>query len=359
MLSTLSEHAFARLMCIGRNQVQQCGRLYVLKKFLTVALLHKHALHQTVAHSLALPRIRELVKHHPKSTFKYLHGYLSRALDIRARSAILANHYHYLDGRVKADFIGRICRGKIPLWETEAAGHRYGIALTYPNNEEGELFLTFTEDDTTIFTLSFTIAPGNVLELADEQVAFIGRLQGVVNQRESIRRATKALQEVAPAALLLDAVRAISTAMDIPGIVGVSAENQICLREKRRSSAASVYDEFWISAGAYRASDLGYYLPTELQEKPLSSIQNKYRSRVKRKRQFRSEAVNQIRLAFESQCLGPHQHFAAPVTPEIGIGNYCGTLPAMNAFSFTTSASITSQRCGRFSIPSSAAGRSG
>ncbi len=359
MLSILSEHAFARLMHIGRSQVRQCGRLYVLRKYLTVALLYKHAAHHAVALSLALPRIRELVKHHPKSTFKYLHRYLSRAFDIHARSAILANHYRYLDRRVKPDFIGRICRGKISLWEAEAAGHRYGIALTYPNNEEGELFLTFTEDDTTIFTLSFTIAPGNVLELADEQIAFIGRLQGVVNQREPIKRATKALQEVAPAALLLDAVRAIATAMDIPGIVGVSAENQVCLGEKRRSSAASVYDEFWISAGAYRASDLGYYLPTDLQEKPLSSIQNKYRSRVKRKRQFRGEVVKEIRLAFESQCLGPRRHFAAPATPEIRIGDYCGTLPAMNAFSFATSASITSQRCGRFSMPSSAAGRSG
>lgn len=344
MPTTLSEHVLAKSTRVVFSQFQQCGFVYAFRKFLTITLLHKLSAHLAVAHSLALPRTRELVKHYPKSAFKYLRKYLARSFDIHSRAAILSNHYRYLDGRVRSDFISRICRGKIMLWENQADGHRYGIGLTYPKNEEGELFLIFSEDDAPLFTLSFTFAPGKVLGLADEQVAFIGRLQGTANNWESIKRATKSFQEVAPAALLLDAVRGIAIAMNITGIVGVSAGNQVCLSNSRRTTATYAYDEFWLSADAREISGLGYYLPTVSEEKPLSSIKNNHRSRVKRKRQFRSELVKQVSLAFDRQCAAPRIRLVSRLITEIRVGSYCGTLPAMNALSFATSASITSQR---------------
>jgi uncharacterized protein VirK/YbjX len=344
MPTTLSEHVLAKSTRVVLSQFQQCGFIYAFRKFLTITLLHKLSAHMAVAQSLSLPRTRELVKHHPKSAFKYLRKYLARSFDIHSRSAILSNHYHYLNARVRPDFISRICRGKIMLWENETDGHRYGIGLTYPKNEEGELFLIFSEDDAPLYTLSFTFAPGKALGLADEQIAFIGRLQGVANSRESIRRATKSFQDLAPAALLLDAVRAIATSMNITGIVGVSARNQVCLSDSRRNTAISAYDEFWISADARMIGELGYYLPTALEEKPLSEIKNNHRSRVKRKRLFRSELVKQISLTFDRQCVSPRAHPVSPLIIEMRIGNYCCTLPAMNDLSFATSASITSQR---------------
>ncbi len=333
MHTTLAEHGLAQSTRIAFGQFQQCGFIYSFRKFLTITLLHKLSAHLAVAHALALPHTRELAKHHPKSAFKYLHKYLARSFDIHSRSAILSNHYRYLDGRVRSDFISRICRGKILLWEDEADGHRYRIGLTYPKNEEGELFLVFSEDDTAIFTLAFTIAPGKMLGQANEQIAFIGRLQGTANNWESIKRATKSFQDISPSALLLDAVRAIATSLDIHGIVGVSASNQVCLSETRRDTATSTYDEFWMSAGAFPINGLGFYLPTFAEDKPLSSIKNNHRSRVKRKREFRSELVKQISQTFERQCIAPRQRPAPYLVTGMRESNYCGTLPAMNALS--------------------------
>jgi uncharacterized protein VirK/YbjX len=183
-----------------------------------------------------------------------------------------------------------------------------------------------------------------VLGLPDPQVAFIGRVQGVNNCWESIKRATKSCDDIAPATLLLDAVRAISLSMDITGIVGVSASNQVCLCGYRKAAATSSYDDFWVSAGASAINDLGYYLPTILEEKPLSAIKNNHRSRVKRKRQFRSALAKKISMVFESQCTAPSmQVFSSRITG-MRFGHYSGTLAAMNDLSFATSASITSQR---------------
>lgn len=333
MHTALAEHGLTRSTRLAFGQFQQCGFIYSFRKFLTITLLHKLPAHLAVAHALALPHTRELAQHHPKSAFKYLHKYLARCFDIHTRSAILANHYRYLDGRVRSDFISRICRGKIMLWEDEADGHQYRIVLTYPKNEEGELFLDFNEDDATLFTLSFTIAPGEVLGLEDEQIAFIGRLQGTANNRESIKRATKSFQDISPAALLLDAVRAIATSLDISGIVGVSASNQVCLCDTRRNTATCTYDEFWLSAGACPIDGLGFYLPTLAEDKPLSSIKNNHRSRVKRKRQFKSELMEQISLAFERQCIAPRMCLIPNLVTGTRERNYCGTLPAMSALS--------------------------
>ncbi|ADE12444.1 DUF535 family protein [Sideroxydans lithotrophicus] len=344
MPTTHPEHVLAKSTQIFLSQFQQCGFVYAFRKFLAITFLRKLSAHIEVAHALSLPHTRELARQHPRSAFKYLRKYLARSFDIHTRSAILSNHYRFLNNWIRPDFIGRICRGKIMLWECTTDEHRYGISLSYPKNEEGELFLEFSEDDAVIFTLSFTFAPGKALGLRDKQVSFIGRVQGVNNCWESIRRATKSCQDIAPATLLLDAVRAISLSMNITGIVGVSASNQVCLCGSRKGTALSSYDEFWVSAGASAINDLGYYLPTITEEKPLSEIKNNHRSRVKRKRQFRNALTEKISTVFESQCTAPTLQVSSSRLTGMRFGNYSGTLVAMNDLSFATSASITSQR---------------
>ncbi len=285
------------------GQFRHCGVLYASRKYLKLALLFKLSDHLRVSRALALPQTRSLLEHHPRTAFKYLHKYLARSFDIQSRSAILANHYHYLSGLVDMDFIDRICRGEIALWEEEIEGSRYGISLTYPKNEEGELFLSFTENAVPLFTLSFTIAPGRLLNVADDQVVFVGRLQGAANSRDAIKRASKAFHELTPAALLLAATRGIAASLNITGIVGVSARNQVCMRGTQCPNAASAYDEFWTSAGGEMLYEQFYYLPVEQMEKPLSQVKNNHRSRVRQKRQLKNSLTSRISLTFKQKCL--------------------------------------------------------
>lgn len=244
--------------------------------------------------------------HHPQAPFKYVRNYLALSFDIQTRAAILANHYEYLADLVVMDFTDRICRGAISLWQEEIAEQRYSIDLSYPGNEEGELFLVFSENAEPLYTVIFTIASGKSLDVTDDQLIFIGRMQGVAHKREALKRASKSFEELIPAALLLSAIRAIAETLDISGIVGVSARNQVCKYGSRFPAvAASAYDEFWISSGGVKLNEQFYYLPVPQTEKPLSEIKNNHRSRVKRKRQVKYSLMEQVSLTFRRQCLAP------------------------------------------------------
>ncbi len=312
-------------------QVRQCGITYVCRKFLAIALFGQHKVHQEVSRALALPRVNALIDHYPRSTFKYLHKYLARSFQPSERALALSHHYRYLNERINSAFIPRICRETIVLWQCVAEGFKYEIGLSYPKNEEGELFLSFRENGTAIFTLAFTIVPGCMFKLTNGPVIFIGRFQGVASQKVAIKRAGSLCHEVVPATLLLDTVRAIARTLSIPGIVGVSAANQVCLRDHHRAGATAIYDEFWLAAGASQIGNIGYHMPTVKEDTPLSEIKNKYRSRTKRKRAFRGQLAEEVTRSFVTQCLAPSAH---------RVQN--GALATMEPFSPSTSPSLRS-----------------
>ncbi|KAF0205053.1 MAG: hypothetical protein FD173_1315 [Gallionellaceae bacterium] len=286
------------------HQFQKSGFIYASQKYLLIILLFKLSAHLRVSRSLSLPQTKSIIEHYPTEPFKYLHKYLALSFNTDSRSSILANHYQFLSRVVAIDFIDRICRGFIHLWEEEIEGNKYAISLTYPENEEGEFFLIFTENASRLFTLSFTIAPGKLLNVSDDQVIFIGRLQGVPDRKDAIRHASKFFHDTCPASLLLAAVRGVAAALDISGMVGVSARNQVCGdRLSLSCSSQSSYDEFYVSAGGQKLNEEFYYLSVTPNERPISSIKNNHRSRVKRKRELKRRLSEQIFIAFKKQCL--------------------------------------------------------
>lgn len=303
MFAPASEHEPIRPVRHVLEQFRHCGFLYAGRKCLLLLLSLKFYNHLTVTRSLSLTQNKPLLKHHPKVAFKYLHKYLARSFNIHTRSAILASHYDFLNNRTTIGFMDSICQGVVPLWEEKKEENLYGIGLTYPNNEEGELLLIFTENGSPIFTLAFTIAPGRLLNVPDDQVVFIGRLQGVVDKREAIRYASKSFHDLTPSALLMCAIRGIAVSLNITGIVGVSLQNQVTLRGVPfHATAASSYDEFWVAAGGEKLNEQIYYLPVAQTERAISSIKNNHRSRVKRKRQIKNSLIEQVSLAFNKKC---------------------------------------------------------
>lgn len=286
-----------------------CGVLYATRKYLALLLAFKFSGHLAVTRSLVLTQNKTLLKHHPKVMFKYVRQYLARSFNIHTRAMILANHYGFLNNLVVVDFMEKICQGAVVLWQETKGENQYSITLTYPNNEEGELFLIFSANASPLFTLAFTIAPGGLLNVPDTQVVFIGRLQGVINQRDAIRLASSSFHDLIPAALLMSAIRGIAGALNIAGIVGVSAQNQVTLRGIAAPLTFS-YDGFWVSAGGEKIDEGGYYLPVVRAEKAISSVKNNHRSRVKRKRQLKDSLTEQVSLAFNQQCLSLCDHRA-------------------------------------------------
>ncbi len=299
-------HQSRQIAAIVQRQARSCGWFYTLREYVKIAALLNFSSHFAVSRALAQPRVRQIANYHPRAAFKYLRKYLAHGLCLTARAEILASHYGWLNHYVASDFMARICEGQIPLWEETRGETQYRIALTYPRigHREGELALVFQEGATTLFTVSFTLAPGQLFDLPSERVAFVGRLQGSNGGFEAIKRATKACEDISPLALLLAATQALVASFGAQALVGVGATGQISVGGKHATNETAMgYDDFWRSVGAEELAGGLFHLSATQEEKPLSLIKANHRSRVKRKRQFKTALAEAIALAFRQRCL--------------------------------------------------------
>jgi uncharacterized protein VirK/YbjX len=241
----------------------------------------------------------------PKISFKYLGKYLSLSLSRASRLAILTHHYNTLANFVKDDFVEKIINGQIKLWEEYKGLDRYCIALTYPDyHREGDLSIVFYFNSHIIYTMSFTIAPGNLLDIPADHVLFITRMQGTTGHFDLIRHATKSLNDISPQKKLLVVIEAIATTMGISDIAGICAREQINFETiSSRDVDSKTYDDFWRNHGGKIINDKLFHLPVPLTHKPISMIPINHRCRVKNKRHLNKDFMGQVCLTFSQKCI--------------------------------------------------------
>ncbi len=252
-----------------------------------------------------LPNVRCAQNYHPRIALKYLGNYLGLSLDYKCRGIALANHYKFLNDHVGQDFIANIMHDQIILWEETKKENYFYISLTYPYYElEGDLSLIFYMNSNETFTLSFSIIPGYLIDVTDGQVLLITRSQGRIGSFDFIKSATKILHETTPVALLIIAIMAIVSSLKISTIAGVCSKEQVIVGGVAYANKTfSTYEKLWIAVGGEKINEKAYRIPTVFQQKPLSEIRQKYRSRTKRKREFKKAVYNHVIRNFNEKCL--------------------------------------------------------
>lgn len=243
------------------------------------------------------PVLLGLVRFDPILPFKYLtRGYLAGGLTVAERASCLAHHYRQLNARFPGAILRRILYGEVTLLEVRENDNVFAIVLGFSRLDvrEGELFLHLQVDGSTIFILQFTIIPGWVVKSERADVLLISRLQGMKGCYRQIHLATKAFQEVAPAALLFATLQGIGQALGIREMAGVCATSQFCYSEDCSASFEGAYDDFWIKLGADKATASFFSIPFRPLEKPLESIKNGHKARTKKKRAFKRQIADAV-----------------------------------------------------------------
>jgi uncharacterized protein len=249
---------------------------------------------------------RHLARRDPMFVFKYLGDYLARSFTRDQRARALVNHYAFLNDNLVGGFLGRLSDAPMMLWQQEVTGVAYRIYLEVPTSchAEGDLALVFRADETNIFFLSFTIAPGRIAGLAAPHVMYIARIQGKGGALDLIKNVTRNCHDVSPAATLLSAAQAVALALRIKDVIGISADDQLAVGGSSPSVLCpAVYDDFWRAMGASSISHQMFHLPVPLPEKPLSLISSNHRSRTVRKRNFKHEVSAHVEMVFRAQAL--------------------------------------------------------
>ncbi|RFP16141.1 MULTISPECIES: DUF535 family protein [unclassified Duganella] len=255
-------------------------------------------------------RLVALSSVHPELKYKYLRSnYLFSSLSIRDALAIVHHHYRVFASVVPVNFFPRLFDEKPLLWEFQKDGTKFSIRMTFPHDlnrpkrmldHEGDLALMFEVDGVPIYILCMTLVPNQIakkyFDVKDaKDVIFIGRVQGVPDQFDKVRAATKLLHDITPARLLISATESIAKPFSIETIVGVCNSEQLSKRKDfDESECLFDYDAFWTNIGAHATPSGLFSYQLGVSEKPIEEIQQKHRSRTLAKRRFRAEVVDTL-----------------------------------------------------------------
>lgn len=255
------------------------------------------------------PGLVGLVRRHPRVLFKYLHSkYLAAGLDNHHRLATLTGHYARLASTFPAPFLRTLLSNGLSIWERQGPPLAVGIALSFPHHDfEGELMLAFLADDVPIYTMTVTLASGDIAGQDHACALLITNLQGGRHQLPLIRKATRACANTPPAYLLLAALEGLADFFAVGCIAAVGNARQLA---KAGASAGEVrfdYDRFWSCLCGKPTSDGFYLFPPRLPEKPLQAFPSRHRSREVRKRKFKCDVAQAV-----ARCL---RHSAASMPP--------------------------------------------
>ncbi|MGI4871550.1 MAG: DUF535 family protein [Janthinobacterium lividum] len=233
---------------------------------------------------LGSPALHELAQRHPRLGYKYLGECLATDLTRKNRLASVLHHYDYLLAQARPAFFNQVLREQ-QLWQEERAGQVFSINLAYPfdTDFEGELSVQFRLNTTLLYTITFTLVPGWVVQSPCLSAALVSRVQGTRNFA-LIKQATKLLHDIAPSALLMQALYGLAQAFDIQAVAGVSNEQQLC---STKVAYHFDYDGFWQQLGAGPAVNGLFNLPLSPVVKPLEAVKANHRSRTVRKRYYK------------------------------------------------------------------------
>jgi uncharacterized protein VirK/YbjX len=246
--------------------------------------------HRRVLQLLKLPPLAEAARANPRFAYKYLtHDYLARGLATTQRASSFLHHYTRMHTALPDRALSEILGHLLKVYEIDADGNRFTISmgLSRDFDKEGEFSLNLHVDGEVIHLLCFTIVPGDIVGSEAPEVLLISRNQGMKGSYELIRRATKALHDVSPAALLFASLQGVALAFGIGHIAGVCAARQSSFTESSAAEFGQAYDDFFSAIGL-PLTPTGFFLASvPVEAKSLATVKKGHKLRTRRKRAFK------------------------------------------------------------------------
>jgi uncharacterized protein VirK/YbjX len=254
----------------------------------------------------APPSVRQsltrFIEAYPQTLHKILHGeHIARTLTRRNKADSFRNHYVFLYETVSPETFDAMLFREVTLYECCYGDTLYSITIQASRERlnEGEMSLYFHANGASLYILSFTIVPGQVLGLVDRQAFLISRVQGTPGRFQDIYQATKDIHEVAPQAVLMAALQGIAETIGVRNMAGISGTNQACYEARIGAVFEQAYDQFFTSLGAVPHSTGLYLLSVPFPQKPLNLIKPGHRPRTKLRRKLKSEIAHAVALSWQ------------------------------------------------------------
>jgi len=257
-----------------------------------------HWLHLLNSH----PALSEYVRSSPSFVYKVFRPYNTHALDADARLEAIRAHYEFVFRRGLGQTLAQA--SMVPVVLAEAAGKSglpYQIRLRTVHwfNREGELVLQLTQDERTLYSVVFTVAPRD-----GRPTVNVGCIQGgnTEDAREAIRSATRELHGIRPKQLMATLVRQLGYEYGCERMVMVSNRNRVVYAAIRRGRVLADYDQLWTELGAQPRRDGDWELPCAPVAAPdLDAIPSKKRSEARKRHELVRRMADDVCVALRAR----------------------------------------------------------
>jgi uncharacterized protein len=268
---------------------------------------------------LSLQEFAGYASRNPRMPFKFAaDDYLLRGLNTKQRKTCFLHHYRRLKRTFPASFLHRLLHDKISLVELRQDDSVYRVTayLSAPFDKEGELTLNLEVDQAEVFLASFTVIPGSIVGSEFAEAILISRLQGTRGKFDEIRRATRALHDVAPAFVLVAAMEGLAEALGIVEVIGTSASRQASYTGESPEEYSCAYDSFFNELGAAANPSGLFSVRVPIVAKPMSEVKRGHKLRTRQKRAFKREIADAVRQFILSNCRSNNGVVVGKETPQ-------------------------------------------
>ena len=232
---------------------------------------------------------------------EFIYAILAKNLSSKQRLIIIIGNLTFINKIIPITFINKLQKKELWLWISDESTNTSKIRLDFASHGmEGFFRLYYLYNEETIFTIGFTIAPGDIFGVLNKDVIFISNMQLIKNRKHQYQCAINNNSKTTPQRNLFYSLFGIAEKFKINHIVCVDAESQIS-NDKGLLSFQATYNDFMSTFNGVHYNNY-FHLPLPYIEKDSNIVSSTHRRRNKIKRIFNNKIKN-------SACLSINKFF--------------------------------------------------
>ena len=225
------------------------------------ALTHLGSLRR-VMNFLSAPVFIDAFQDNPKVAYKFLtDGYLFHGLSYENGAECFLHNHRLLQKRFSVPVLRQFMTWGIDLCEVTKNDVRFTVrlGLSRPCGKEGEQSIILLADGVLLYSIAFTIVPGDITRSTSPQVILISRIQGEpALSVETLRRAQKALSKLRFGSLLMAGLEGVAMALGIEEVDCVPSVLQLSYNPAFADKFRHAYEEL-LEERSFTKNDYGLY----------------------------------------------------------------------------------------------------
>ncbi|KHT62225.1 hypothetical protein RJ45_18905 [Photobacterium gaetbulicola] len=209
---------------------------------------------------------KQVFRNQPEFALKAMRPYLRAGLSRMQAAQAVVEHHQWLDKHLNATARQMIFQYGLTLHRFEVGEEFYELKFLFLDSyrREGELTLALCDKTgNKRYVITFTVIEGN---------AYVGGVQGSVDEDNFSKRFTKTVHGIRPKAFVVEALRIVLNYFNINNLYAVKNSAHVYADTRYKKKLNFNYDQLWREQRGIEFNDWYYHLPLISERKDIELI---------------------------------------------------------------------------------------